>query len=177
MEVNRTVSRRCCMLARTLATVAAAAALTLGILPGATVPAVRAHETDCAFCKLPVVQDTATQDNEVALRYGRKRIEYRCLVCALADAKTAYKGDVTILAPSETKNKPVVITRNSGRWSAGEGAAAFLSDGHDNHRVCYLTNRAFGSRAALDAYVKKNGAKVTNAKPTTLDQLVANAAR
>jgi hypothetical protein len=147
-----------------------AAALSLGVSGWMTQP-IQAHETDCAFCKLPVVQDTAAQDNEVALRYGRKRIEYRCLACALADAKKSYKGDVTILAPSETKNKPVTITRKGGQWSAEDGAV-FLSDGHANHRVCHVTNRAFSSRAALDAYVKKNGAKAASAKPTPLDQLV-----
>ena len=47
---------------------------------------VLAHEAKCPFCEMDVVQDTATQDNEVALKYGNKRIEYRCVMCAIADA-------------------------------------------------------------------------------------------
>jgi hypothetical protein len=87
--------------------------LSVGVAGGA---AVRAHETDCPRCKLPVVQDTATRDNEVALRYGRKRIEYRCVACALAEARTEYKNDLTILAPSEIKT-----SRSSSRARTARG--------------------------------------------------------
>src|SRR5215207_7483853 len=93
----------------------AAASLTFALAGLAARPAA-AHETKCPYCRLDVVQDTADQDNEVPLKYGRKRIEYRCVFCALAQAKTEYKGDVTILAPSEIKGKPVVITRANGQW-------------------------------------------------------------
>ena len=49
----------------------------------------------------------------IANRFGRKRIEYRCVYCALSDAKS-YNGDITILAPSELKGKPVLLTREGG---------------------------------------------------------------
>ncbi|MBL8115518.1 MAG: hypothetical protein JNK60_21735, partial [Acidobacteria bacterium] len=67
-------------------------ALGLGLivsLVSIPIPA-RAHETKCPFCRKPVVQDTADLDNEVALKFGKKRIEYRCVLCAIAEAKTAY---------------------------------------------------------------------------------------
>ena len=60
------------------------------------------HEATCPVCKLDVVQDTEKLDNEVALKFGRKRIEYRCVYCALSDAKN-FNGDLTILAPSRLK--------------------------------------------------------------------------
>ena len=50
---------------------------------------------------MTITPDTTTQDNETVLKAGRKRIEYKCVFCALAEAKTEYKGDVTIIAPSE----------------------------------------------------------------------------
>ena len=84
-----------------------------------------AHEADCPYCQFPVTQDTATQDNEVVLKYGRKRIEYKCVYCALAEAKTEYsEGDVTIAAPSETKGEPVILKRTDGKWSAPEALQA-----------------------------------------------------
>lgn len=154
---------------RPASAVVAAALLSLGTISLVARPAV-AHETDCSVCKLKVVQDTPTQDNEVALRYGRKRIEYRCLACALADA-AKYTGDVTLLAPSEAKARPVVLSRTGGNWSAPAGAV-FLSVNAD-HRVCYAANRAFSGRAAFDAYVKQNAPQtpaLKNARPFTLAQ-------
>ena len=38
-----------------------------------------AHEAKCPYCKLDVPQDTAQQDNEVALKYGRKRIPIKAI--------------------------------------------------------------------------------------------------
>lgn len=136
-----------------------------------------AHEADCPLCTLKVVQDTPTQDNEVALRYGRKRIEYRCVWCALTEAQTEFpKGDVTILAPSEIKGKPITISRSDGKWSAGPTSAVFLGV-NAGHKTCPITYRAFSSRAAFDAYVKKTGGVVKDAKPLTLPQLLATAKR
>ena len=130
----------------------------------------QAHETKCPYCKLDVVQDTPTMDNEVALRYGRKRIEYRCVFCALAEAKNEFKGDLSILAPSETKGKPVVITRKSGKWSAPSGAV-FVGE-KANHRHCQTTYRAFTNTAAFQAHVQKNKSLLKDAKPLSLAQMV-----
>lgn len=146
-----------------------AAFVSLGIAGLAGRPA-QAHEAKCPYCKLDVVQDTSTMDNEVALRYGRKRIEYRCVYCALAEAKTAFKGDLNILAPSEIKGKPVVISRKSGNWSAPAGVV-FVGE-KANHRHCQTTYRAFTSKAAFQAHVRKNKNLLKNARPLTLAQMV-----
>lgn len=134
-----------------------------------------AHETPCPYCKMKVTQDTATQDNETALRYGRKRIEYKCVWCAIADTNVGkYKdSDVTILAPSETKSQPIEIKRTGGKWSAPAGTV-FVGV-KASHKVCQDTYRAFTTKAAFDAYVAKNQATVKGAKPLTLDQLAATA--
>jgi hypothetical protein len=134
-----------------------------------------AHETPCPYCKMTVTQDTPAQDNEVALRYGRKRIEYKCVWCAVADvSRGTYKdSDVTLLAPSEKKSQPIEITRKSGKWAAPAGTV-FLGV-KASHRICQNTYRAFSSKAAFDAYVKKNQDIVKGAAPLTLDQLVASA--
>lgn len=130
-----------------------------------------AHEAKCPYCKLDVPQDTDQQDNEVALKYGRKRIEYRCVFCALAQAKSEYKGDVTILAPSDVKGKPVVITRKDDKWSISPEAAVFVGE-KVNHRQCNTGYRAFSTRAGFDAWVKKNQSLLGDAKPLTLTQMV-----
>ncbi len=131
-----------------------------------------AHEADCPVCTLPVVQDTAEQNNEVALRYGRKRIEYRCVYCALQEAHTEYSGDLSILAPSEDKNAPVVLKRTAGKWSADPQNAVFAAQ-KANHKVCQITYRAFATREAFDAYAKKH-AKLfdKDTKSVTLAQML-----
>lgn len=164
---RKTVSRR-----RAL-TGGLAALVALG-LPGliAARPAL-AHDANCPYCKLKVTQDNAAQDNEVPLRYGRKRIEYKCVFCAIADTNNGtYKsGDVTILAPSQIKGKPIPVTRKGGKWSAPAGTV-FVGV-KASHKVCQNTYRAFTNKAAFEGYVKKNPAQFEDAKPLTLDQMVA----
>jgi hypothetical protein len=151
----------------------AAAGLALTTVAAFVVPAssVLAHETNCPVCALPVVQDTAAQDNEVALRFGRKRIEYRCVWCALSEAPQ-YKGDVTVLAPSEVQGRPVSLTRTAGKWSASPSSAVFVGV-KASHKVCPTTYRAFTTKAAFDAWVAKNQPLLKGAQPLTLDQMVA----
>jgi hypothetical protein len=135
-----------------------------------------AHEADCPLCQLKVVQDTPAQDNEVALRYGRKRIEYRCVWCALTEAKTDFpNGDLTILAPSEVKGKPVVISRTGRTPGPWDRQAPSLSASMPVTRPAPTTYRAFSNQAAFDAYVKKTGGPVKDAKPLSLPQLLATA--
>lgn len=129
-----------------------------------------AHEADCPHCGLDIVQNTATQDNETALMYGKKRIEYRCVLCAIADADKTYKGNLTILAPSETKGKPIEIARKSGQWSAPEGTI-FLGQ-KVKHKYCQTGYRAFRSQSAFDTHVQKNKVVLDDAKPVTLDEVV-----
>jgi hypothetical protein len=131
----------------------------------AVLPAL-AHEAKCPVCKLDVVQDTDKLDNEVAIRSGRKRIEYRCVYCALTDAKT-YAGDITVLAPSETKGKPVVLSRKAGKWTAAPDTAVFVAQ-KVTHRHCEIGYRALSSQVAFDKWVKANPGILENAKPLTL---------
>jgi len=149
---------------------AALAAGTLGAI-GSIAQPVLAHEADCPFCSLPVVQDTDKQDNEVKLRYGRKRIEYRCVFCAISEAQSEYKdGDVTIAAPSEKKGAPIVIKREGGQWSAPAGIVFVAKK--MNHKYCQVSYRVFSSRAAFDAYVKQHKDQLEDAKPLTLAEMV-----
>jgi hypothetical protein len=147
-------------------------AIALGAAAGSPVlRTAQAHEATCPVCKLDVVQDTEKLDNEVALKFGRKRIEYRCVYCALTDAKT-YKGDLTILAPSEIKGKPVVLSRKGDEWSVLPETAVFV--GHKvNHRSCQLGYRALTTRDAFDKWIHANHDLLRDAKPLTLPEMLA----
>ena len=151
----------------------------LGVLLGVAALAA-AHPVPCPRCGLKVAQATPTQDNEVVLRFGNKRIEYRCVDCALADA-AKYDGDLFVYAPSETKGKPVILQRKAGAWSAvrvererlvPEPDAVFL-DAFDSHARCAALARAFHDRKGFDAYAEKP----RGALPLTLDALLAKAGR
>jgi len=146
-------------------------AVLLGGLSGGLVPrAALAHEANCPVCKLDVVQDTAQLDNEVALRFGRKRIEYRCVYCALSDAKN-FTGDVTILAPSEMKGKPVLLERTGGQWKVAPESAVFVGE-KVNHRSCQVGYRALTNRAAFDRWTHANHALLNEAKPLSLKEML-----
>lgn len=141
-----------------------------GLMAGMAQMPLMAHEAKCPHCELDVVQNTATQDNEVALKYGKKRIEYRCVMCAIADGNKSYKGDLTVLAPSEIKGKPVEIVRKDGKWSAPDGIVVLGQK--VKHRYCQTGYRVFTTKAAFDAHVQKNKVTLKDAQPITLAQLV-----
>ena len=126
-----------------------------------------AHEGECPYCGLKLVQNTKTQDNEVVLKTGNKRIEYRCVYCVVKDQKR-YKGDLVVYAPSEKVGEPVVLKRTAGEWSAPDGAV-FLNT-FAKHKDCAALSRAFSSKAALDAYVKAHDVK--EAKSLTFAEFV-----
>lgn len=133
---------------------------------------VSAHEADCPYCKLKLVQNTKEQDNEVVVKVGNKRIEYRCLYCVIKDQKR-YKGDLVVYSPSEKVGAPVILKRTSGKWSAPEGAV-FLNT-FKKHKDCAALSRAFSNREAFDAYVKKNPSE--GAQALTLEQFLAEVAK
>jgi hypothetical protein len=131
-----------------------------------------AHEAPCPYCDVALAQDTDTQDNETVLKIGRKKIEYRCVYCALSEAKTEYSGDLTILAPSEEKGAPIVLSRKNGQWTSDPEGAVFVAQ-KASHRVCHITYRAFSNKAAFETWVKKNKEYFDdNAKPLTLAQMI-----
>lgn len=130
-----------------------------------------AHEAPCPYCSLTLTQDTPEQDNETVLKYGRKRIEYKCVYCALAESKTEYaEGDISILAPSEKKGQPVVLKRTAGKWSA-PATAAFVLNAPLKHKMCAAQARAFTTEAAAKEYAAKNNFPA----PLTLAELVERA--
>jgi hypothetical protein len=158
---NRTIRR---LLAASLAALLSAGLAGLAARPS------QAHEAKCPICKLDVPQDTEKQDNEVALRSGRKRIEYRCVFCALSDSK-AFQADLTVLAPSELKGKPVLLTRKDGKWTAAPETAVFVGE-KVNHRQCQLGYRAFTGKPAFEKWVAANADLLKDARPLTLQQML-----
>lgn len=132
-----------------------------------------AHEAPCPYCGMAITQDTPLQDNEVTLKIGRKRVEYKCVYCALSEAKTEYQGDLTILAPSETKGEPIKLTRANGKWTASSETVAFVTNAPLKHKVCHVQARAFTSPEAAQAYIAKNQESLTDAKPLSLSQMLA----
>ena len=138
-------------------------------------PLALAHEVPCPLCGLKVVQSTKKQDNEVVLRFGNKRIEYRCVYCALADARK-YDGDLFVYAPSETKGKPVILQRKAGAWAVvrveGEkivpDEAVFLN-AFESHKSCAALSRAYHTKAGFAKDAPKG------ATPLTLDAMLTKA--
>jgi hypothetical protein len=126
-----------------------------------------AHEADCPYCKLKIVQNTKTQDNEVVLKVGNKRIEYRCIYCVIKD-QGRYKGDLVVYAPSEKIGEPVILKRTEGKWTAPEGAVFF--NAFKKHVDCATRSRAFTDQKAFDAHVQ--GLNATDAKPLTIAELI-----
>lgn len=155
-------------LSKSLALVAAIGAMGLSSIASA-------HEGNCPYCQLKLVQNTKDQDNEVVLKVGNKRLEYRCMYCVIKDQKR-YKGDLIVYAPSEKKGEPVILKRTDGKWSAPDGTV-FINT-FKKHADCSLLSRAFSSKAAFDAYVKAH--EISGAKALTLSELsdaVANPAK
>lgn len=107
-----------------------------------------AHEAPCPYCGMAVTQDTPTQDNEVALKVGKKRIEYKCVFCALKEAATEFKGDLAIMAPSEKKGEPIKLSRQGGQWSAVPDNVVFVAQ-KASHKICQQTYRAFTTTSTL----------------------------
>ena len=138
-----------------------------GLLP---LPA--AAHGNCPFCQLAVIADTKEQDNETGLRIGKRRIDYRCVFCALSDAQAKYKDtDLKVMSPSEKKGSPVVLERKGGKWTAPEGSVFVGVKG--SHRNCQTTYRAFTNQAGFEAFVKKNQGLLKDAKPLSLNQMLA----
>lgn len=110
------------------------------------------HEADCPNCKLPLVQNNDDFDNEVVVRFGNKRIEYRSVYCVIKDQER-YKVDLTVYAPSEKIGEPVVLKRVKGQWSAPEKAVFTL--GTTKMSLCAQQSRAFTTVEGLETVREK----------------------
>lgn len=130
-----------------------------------------AHEAPCPYCKQTIVQDNDKQDNETVLKAGRKRIEYKCVFCALREAKTDYEGDLTILAPSEIKGEPIKLQRAAGQWTAASDGVRFVAQKAD-HKICQVTYRAFTTEKSAQDYIAANKAQLPDAQLLTLAQML-----
>ena len=131
-----------------------------------------AHDADCPYCKLKLAQNTKDQDNEVVLKFGNKRIEYRCMYCVMKD-QGRYKSDLVVYAPSEKVGEPVVLKRTDGKWSAPDGTV-FINT-FMKHMNCAELSRAFTTKDAFGDYAKKHGAEA--AKPLSLTEFLALVAK
>lgn len=115
-----------------------------------------AHSAPCPYCSMTLSDDTAS-----VLKIGRKRIEYKCAYCALAEAKTEYpSGDLSVTSPSEKKGQPVVAKRIGGKWSVLPATAFYVSPAKLKHKTCQAQSRAFTTKAAATAFAKDNGGMV-----------------
>lgn len=133
------------------------------LLASGPLPIAFAHKADCPVCDMAIVEK-----EEVQMKVGGKNIAYRCVLCALAEAKSDYaKNDVSISAPSE-KSTRVLIKRIKGKWSASPSSAVFLKAG--KHRTCPVGFHAFTNKAGAAAWAKKNGFEN---KPLSLSQMIA----
>ncbi len=110
------------------------------------------HEADCPNCKLPLVQNNDDFDNEVVVRYGNKRIEYRSLYCVIKD-QDRYKVDLTVYAPGEKVAEPVILKRLQGKWSAPEKAVFTI--GTAKMSLCAQQSRAFATVEGLETVREK----------------------
>lgn len=136
------------------------------------VPAL-AHDAPCPYCEMAITQDTPAQDNEVALKIGRKRVEYKCVYCALSEAKTEYQGDLSILAPSEKKGEPIKLMRTGGKWSASSETLAFVTNAPLKHKECQAQARAFTTPEAAQAYIAAHKDELSDARPLTMTEMLA----
>ena len=86
--------------------------LLASIAPGHAASTVQAI---CPYCHEPVVKDY-TWDNSVSMVFKGKSTPYKCILCAVSDAKTV-KGDLEIVACSDKKGQPVTLRRHQGKWA------------------------------------------------------------
>jgi hypothetical protein len=106
----------------------------------------------------------------VTVEHAGKSQHYRCVFCALADAKDLV-GDLTVLAASDKKGEPVRITRTAGKWAIAPSEAVFVF-AEGSHEQCQSRYRALLSRESFNAYARQNGSLLGKSKPVTLEQLL-----
>ena len=119
------------------------------------------------LCKLPLIQNTEEADNEVVVKFGNKRIEYRCVSCIIKD-QARYKADLIVYSPSEKVGEPVILKRTEGKWSAPE-KAVFLYES-TKHAECATLARSFSDKEAFAKYAAKVGKP--NEKALNLDEFI-----
>ena len=98
---------------------------------------------------------------------------FKCTYCAIAEAQgeADWKGDVTMISPSENPKKPVTVKRIGGQWKMFPTTAVFTEASPIKHKKCGEQFRAFTTKAAAQAYIKSGQAD----KVISLTQLIQKA--
>jgi len=136
--------------------------------------AATSHKAEsCPFCGLDVIKDTDSIRYKVVLEATGKKISYRCVLCAVADAK-GMKGNLKITAPSEDKDKPVVLARGDGAWKVEPETAEFVYV-KGSHEKCQMRYRAITKAEALEGFRKTDSKLLADAKGLKLDEFLKKA--
>jgi len=118
----------------------------------------------CGYCHQSIM------GTPYVLKNASHSEKFKCAYCAVADASSGddWKGNLTMIAPSENPAKPVTLKRIGGKWRAFPATAAFTEAMPIKHKMCGSQYRAFTNAKAAQAYLKTGGAD----KVISLAQLV-----
>ena len=120
-------------------------------------------QAPCAHCGMPIPKADA-----VSVAMGGKKIVARCMLCA-RDLSAQSAGAATVSGPTEDPTQPLLLrSDDKGDWTSNLPDVVFLEVEGD-HATCNRWSRAFTSKAAFDAYIKKNP-QFKGAKPLTLTE-------
>lgn len=133
-----------------------------------SIPAQAANRM-CPYCAMPL----GAPSTQVWLRSGSKRVAYRCVYCAVSEAKTEYKGNLSIQAPTENSKKPLIIKRTGGRWSVNIKGASFVGNMKVSHKSCPTSEHAFTSSAAAKKYIAQHKSALGKSMLMSFNQFVA----
>jgi len=123
-----------------------------------------ANADGCGYCHKPII------GTPYVLKNAAHSEKFKCAYCAVADASNAddWKGNLTMIAPSQNPKLPITLKRIGGKWKAFPAGAAFTEASPIKHHICGQQYRAFTSASAAQAYVKTGQAD----KVISLAQLV-----
>ena len=133
-----------------------------------SIPAQAANRM-CPYCAMPL----GAPSTQVWLHSGSKKVAYRCVFCAVSEAKTEYKGNLSILAPTENRKKPLIIKRTGGHWSSNLKGASFVGNMKVHHKSCPTSEHAFTSRAAAKRYIAQHKDVLSNGMLMSFNQFIA----
>jgi hypothetical protein len=132
-----------------------------------SIPAQAANRM-CPYCAMPL----GAPSTQVWLQIGSKKVAYRCVFCAVSEAKTEYKGNLSIQAPTENSKKPLIIKRTGGHWSLNLKSATFVGK-KVSHKFCPTAYHAFTSRAAAKRYIAQNKSVLGSSSAMSFNQFYA----
>jgi len=134
-----------------------------------SIPAQAANRM-CPYCAMPL----GAPATQVWLTSGSKKVAYRCVFCAVSEAKTEYKGNLSIKAPTENSRKPLILKRTGGHWTMNLKGAAFVGK-KVSHKFCPTAYHAFTSSAAAKRYIAAHKEVLGNSSAMNFNQFYAMA--